>query len=450
MRSVIPKNLLNLADACQFSLYIIGGSVRDFLCGFPVNQFADWDICAGATEEDVLSAAEKAGFTVRSVYKHTGTVMLTDSDGIGYEFTRFRSDKYVRGLHTPSEITFTEDIKTDARRRDFTCNAIYYEIKTGTFCDPLNGLTDIRTRTLRTVAPAKKVFGEDGLRLMRLCRFAAQLGFTPDHECLQGAKTHSALIQDIAPERIYTELILLLNADEKHGVADGPYRGLCLLRDTGVLRYVIPELALGDGMKQRPDFHDYDVLEHSFRTVLYAPQSIRLAALLHDVGKPFCSLRDGNVHAHADEGARIAREILARLKAPKKLTAEVEQLILYHMRDLDCRMRESKVRKAILDTFPLFEKLLALKQADFSACKDNLNPAPTVTKWQGIQDRMIAEGAPRTMSELKLRGHELIEVGIPPQRVGHVLKYLLEYAAMNGKCNEKRALLKYALDKENK
>ena len=438
----IPENLRKLADICPFPLYIVGGSIRDFLAGYPLPENTDWDISAPAEEGALLAAAKESGFTARAVYRATGTVKLEDSAGKGYEFSRFRSDKYVRGVHTPVEIFFTEDINLDARRRDFCANAVYFDIKSGEFLDPLGGIPDIEKRTLRTVAPAEKVFGEDGLRLMRLARISAQTGFMPDTECLEGAKRNAALVKDIAAERIFTELQLLLHADALHGDPIAPYRGLSLLRETGVLREIIPELALGDKMPQRADFHDHDVLEHSIRCVRYAPPEIRLAALLHDVGKPFCFLRDGNFHAHPEEGARIARDVLTRLKAPKKVIAETETLVRVHMRDFNLLMKPNKVRRELVECRPLLDELFALKQADYSACKDDLSPAPAATKWRAELQKMKAEGAPLSLKELAVDGKDAKRAGIPPVKISEVLEDLLFYCAFDGARNDREHLLK--------
>lgn len=443
MRKFLPENLLNLADVCQDSLYIVGGSVRDFLSGYPLIEGADWDLSSPMSEDAFLVAAQSCGFTVRAVYRNTGTVKLEDERGAGYEFTRFRSDKYVRGLHAPSEITFTRDIALDAVRRDFCANAVYFEIKKGELVDPLGGIGDIKNKILRTVAPASKVFGEDGLRLMRLARIAAQLGFTPDGECLSGATEHHALIKDIAPERIFTELNALLHADLKHAVKDGPYQGLKILHKTGVLGEILPELTLGDGMEQRSDFHDHDVLEHSFRAVRYSAPDIRFAALLHDVGKPLCKIRDGFYHNHPEEGARLTYEIMGRWKAPKKLTEETAELVRLHMRDYNLEMKESKLRRELIEYYPILPKLLEVKQADYSGCKDDLGEAPCVTKWKRVLAEMRAEGVPLRLSELKVNGDDLIRAGIKPQNVGEVLKELLLYCSQDGKRNSKEKLLKY-------
>ena len=442
MQRILPAQLKALAAALDAPLYVVGGSVRDFLAGHLTDR-ADWDLASPASEDALARAAEQCGFTVRAVYRHTGTVKLTDREDVGYEFTRFRSDKYVRGVHTPSEITFTTDIALDARRRDFCANAVYYDVAAGTYVDPLGGIPDIRAGILRTVAPAEKVFGEDGLRLLRLARLAAQTGFSPDEASLAGAKLHRALIRDIAPERIFAELELLLHADEKAGGAQGPYRGLHILKDTGVLKELLPELAAGDGMAQRADFHRYDVLEHSLRCVLYAPPSVRWAALLHDVGKPFCFERDGNFYAHAEEGARIAQDILTRLKAPKKLTERTAQLVLLHMRDLDMKMKESKVRRDILLHAPLLPELFALRQADYSACRDNCSPAPGVVKWQRILEAMHAEGVPFSAKDLAVRGSDLAALGLRGERIGETLEELLLYCAQDGARNTREHLIKH-------
>ena len=333
MLEILPEKLKVLAAACNFPLYVVGGTCREYLSDLqPLVR--DWDICAPVLPEEFAAVAAANGFETCAVYKNTGTVKLM-ADGEGYEFTSFRSDKYVRGLHTPAKIYFTDDILLDARRRDFTCNAVYFNICAGQFVDPLGGMADIKNKIVRTVAPAEKVFGEDGLRLMRLARLCGSTGFSPDEECLSGARQNARLIADISAERIYAELSAILSADKKYGVKYGQYAALCVLRDAEVLGCILPELALGDGMSQRRDFHLYDVLEHSLRCVMYAPQDIRLAALLHDVGKPYCMVTGGNFHDHEEAGARIAEDICLRLKVPVKLREEVVRLVRLHMYDME-------------------------------------------------------------------------------------------------------------------
>lgn len=439
MRKILPEKLKKLAEICPKPLYVVGGFVRDFLGGLHTTH-SDIDICGPMSAEEFASYATNAELTPQAVYKHTGTVKLTDGEGNDFEYTCFRHDKYIRGEHTPAEIYFTEDIHLDAKRRDFTVNAIYYEIAVGQFVDPLGGIPAIHEQRLTTVDCAKKVFGEDGLRLMRLARFAGQLGFTPDDDCLQGAIENAGLIEDISPERIFAELTQILHADEKYGTADGHYQGLLTLERIGVLAKIMPELTQGKGIAQRPDFHRYDMLFHSLKTAKYAHSSIRLAALLHDVGKPFCHLRDGNSHEHPNEGARIAVDILTRLKAPKKTIEQVHELTLWHMYDFNCQVKESKLRRFFVDHFPYFDQLLLIKQADYSGCMDDTDVAPTVKRWTALRDTMEKEGAPLTLKDLKIKGSDLLQ-RVPAPLISLVLKELLYHAVCNPKDNNKERLL---------
>lgn len=445
MQKILPKNLILLAKRLPKPLYAVGGAVRDCIANLNPKGARDWDICAPLPAQEFAQTAEKLGFSVKSVYKNTGTVKLQDSEGVYYEFSSFRSDKYIRGMHTPSEIYFTDDIALDARRRDFTCNAVYYDINADKYIDILDGIPAIKQKRLTTVDNPNKVFGEDGLRLMRLARQAGTLGFTPDNDCLLGAQKNCALIHDIAPERIHAELMQILYADEKYGVKDGHYQGLKVLENTGVLKCILPELTLGKQIAQRPDYHKYDVLEHCLRAVLYAQPSVRLSALLHDIGKPYCAVNEGNVHNHAEEGERLAGEILTRLKAPNKTVFEVKTLVKWHMYDFNCQTSENKIRRFIVTHYPYIEALLALKQADFSACADGLNVAPTVEKWRRIIQKMQADNTPFTLKQLAVNGKELLTLGLAPKTLSKTLNALLLHVAVNPKDNKKERLLKLAL-----
>ncbi len=445
---LLPNSLISLAKAMPKPLYIVGGAVRDHLIGFE-NQSPDWDICSPLLAEEFAALATAHGFSIHAVYRNTGTVKLQDTEHNEFEFSSFRSDEYVRGVHTPTNVFFTGDITLDARRRDFTCNAVYYDVSAQTYVDPLGGMAAIGEKRLTTVAPAKKVFGEDGLRLMRLARQAAQLGFSPDSDCLIGAKENAALIDDISVERIYAELTAILAADEKHGILGGAYRGLRLLDEIGVFERIFPELALGKGMTQRADFHKYDVLEHSLRAVKYAPPKLRLATLLHDVGKPFCMQRDGKYHAHPVEGETLARNILNRLKAPKKTVERVCALVKWHMYDLDCKTGERKLRRFLVTHYDLLDDLLLLKQADFSACMDDTNDAPTCLRWRKLLDIMHKERVPFTLKELAVNGNDLLTLGIAPKNLSAILHTLLMHTALSPKDNEKTRLLHLAAGMEN-
>ena len=439
MLLTIPEKLAALAEKADFPLYVAGGAVRDALCGFP---YSDFDLAAPAPAEKLAALAAECGFKINGTYKNTGTVNLSDGQ-YKYEFTSFRKDIYRGGEHAPANVTFTDDIEEDAKRRDFKCNALYYDIKKGGIVDPLGGLEDVRDRTVNTTRDADEVFSEDGLRLMRLARQAAQLGFVPSLETILGAKFNAARIGLISAERIYAELLLLLHADEKYARRYAHYEGLKILEVTEVLNYILPELAAGKGLAQRSDFHDHDVLEHSFRTCKYADGSIRLAALLHDVGKPAAYLQTGRYHGHDVLGEGIAREILQRLKAPKKTTDLVCRLTALHMYDLDGKARESKIRAFAVKNHDVYEPLLLLKQADYSGCKDDLSLCPTIAKWNAVTDKMKKEGVPFTLRELAVRGDELRGI-VPAPETAKVLQKLLLFCAQDGRRNQKETLLREA------
>ncbi len=446
MYTVLPKSLILLANACPTPLYVVGGSVRDFLANLaPKNGVVDWDICSPMPAETLIALAQKCRFSVRAVYKNTGTVKLQDEDGNDFEYSCFRSDTYVRGVHTPTEIFFTDDIVLDARRRDFTANAVYYHVQANQFVDPLQGIPAIKEKRLTTVAPAQKVFGEDGLRLMRLCRQAATLGFFPDEQCLQGATANARLIEDISPERIFAELSAILIADTKYGLQGGQYAGMRLMEQIGVLEILLPELTLGKGMAQRPDFHKYDVLEHSLRAVLYAREDVRLAALLHDVGKPFCALRDGNGYAHPNEGERLVKDVLTRLKAPHKQIEETALLTKLHMYDYNNKTSENKLRRFLVEHYGILDKLLAVKQADFSACMDDTSPAPTCVRWRALLEKMQQEGLPMTLKRLAVSGKDMLALNLPPHKIAATLHALWLHTAIHPKDNRKERLCKLAL-----
>ncbi len=379
-------------------------------------------------------------------------------DLVEAEYAAFRSDKYIRGEHTPAETFFTEDISLDARRRDFACNAIYYDISADSFVDPLGGIDDVNAKRLRTADAPDKVFGEDGLRLLRLARFAGTTGFTPTAETIASAKKNAALIADIAPERVFAELKLILSADEKYGSERGVYEALKILDETRVLDGIFPELTAGRNLKQRADFHDHDVLEHSLRAAAYsvragalaggedvsAPFEVRLAALLHDIGKPAAYFRDGKFSDHPNMGAEICRAALTRLKAPVKTIAFIEDLTRWHMYDYDLKTKENKLRKFIVSHYDIFTALLLVKQADYSACKDNLSPAPCVIRLKNLEAKMRAENVPFSLKELAVRGNEIAPFLPSPRYVGATLNELLLHCAMIPSDNVKERLLRLA------
>lgn len=197
----INAPLRALAGRLNKNLYLVGGCVRNYLIDGKLS--GDFDLASANTESELL-AAFGGDFAPVAVYPRTGTVMFKDRAGTHYEHTAFRGEEYEKGGgHTPARTYFTEDIAADAVRRDFKCNAVYYDLKNAVYADPLGGVADIKNKTLDTVAPPEKVFCSDGLRLLRLCRFAGELGFAPTREVVAGAK-NSRTISGISRPNAYT------------------------------------------------------------------------------------------------------------------------------------------------------------------------------------------------------------------------------------------------------
>jgi tRNA nucleotidyltransferase (CCA-adding enzyme) len=186
------------------------------------------------------------------------------------------------------------------------------------------------------------------------------------------------------------------------------------------------------------------VLEHSLRCVLYSDKSIRLASLLHDIGKPFCFRRDGYYYHHFEEGEKIAERVLKRLRADNDTIKKVKFLVKEHMVDLDCSMKENKVRRFIVKNREMLNALLLVKQADFRASLEIDERAPTLIKWGRIIDKMNKDGTPFTLKELKISSGDLMEMGYVGQNIGKELNKLWDFAVLNPHDNERERLLKVA------
>ena len=254
MKPFFSEKLKNLNLSSP--LYAVGGCVRNALLGLA--ESADTDLAGDLSVNEMKAAVLSAGFTVKAEYPRTETLLFTDGSGASFEFTSFRRERYAPGGgHAPVSVERTSDLAEDARRRDFTCNAVYYDLARGTWEDPLGGRAAIERKSLETCRAPGEVFASDGLRLLRLCRFAAELGFTPSADTLAGARRYAENIRDIAAERIYAELLKILAAPERYPFSpeDGALRGLVLCEEIGVFALLFPELAAGRGMAQRADFH---------------------------------------------------------------------------------------------------------------------------------------------------------------------------------------------------
>ncbi len=441
MKNLLSAKLIELAENLPSPLYVVGGFCRNFLIDGRASK--DIDLASSMSVDELSPLLKELGFEILAEYKRTETLLFKEENQ-KYEYTGFREEEYEDGgFHTPKFTRRTNDIKKDAMRRDFKCNAIYYDIKKAKFVDVLGGIDDVKNKKLDTVIEPDKVFCHDGLRLMRLARFVGELDFTPTKEVEESAKNNAKNILDISKERIYSELKTLLIADTKYpfSAKDGHYKALKVLDRTRVLDYIFPTLTKGRNMLQRKDYHNYDVLEHSLRAALYAPKGARLYALLHDIGKPYAMQTDGKYYNHAKYGESLTEEALKNISADNATIETAVFLTGNHMLDKKLDAPENKIRVFIVENYDKLDLLFKIMQADYMAYKDFVDEAPTVVKWKGLMEKMKKEGVPFTLKELKITAQNLINAGIKGENIGKTLKKLHKHCIINPADNKLEKLI---------
>ena len=330
MKYVIPQEVHDTIDTLQddgYRAYLVGGCVRDLVIGIKPK---DWDVATNAKPEEVQKLFPD------SVYENTfGTVGVktesVDNTVKVIEVTTFRIEgKYTDKRH-PDEITFAKTIEEDLSRRDFTINALALDVASNKIIDPFDGRQDLEQKIIRAVGDPDKRFTEDALRLMRAVRLATALEFVLEEQTASAIRKHAALLETIAQERIRDELTKLI-------ITPHAARGVRMLEELELLRFVIPELRAGINCGQNKH-HIYTVWEHNVRALEYSASKgysfeVRLASLLHDVGKPKTKRGEGynsTFYNHEVVGAKITVQILNRLKFSKKIVERVVHLVRYHL-----------------------------------------------------------------------------------------------------------------------
>lgn len=434
MKLQIPESLRKLNSLANTPIYIVGGFVRNAIAGLGET---DVDI-AGPAIAEALGISRR--YQTKVVNYKLGTAIIRYNDE-QFEYTPFRVEKYAPGGgHTPTDVMFTTDLKQDALRRDFTCNSIYYDITNDCVVDPLGGIADIEKKIIRSYNPAR-TFASDGLRVLRMVRIAVETGFKIDGETAKAAKENAHLLRDISAERRREELNRILVADTKYGVANAHYRGLRLIQQLGLWKYLIPQLEDGAGVMQNPQYHKYDVLEHINQTVKFVSPKNRLAALMHDVGKPYCMTKFGNMHGHERVSGNIVRYTLGEygLKYSNETIDNVAWLCENHMYDLQRNTKEAKLRIFVATNFDKIDDLVDLMRADNRA--RGMDDEESENRLVGIKQKLIEENAPLTLSDLALDGTALIREGIQPVKIGGVLKELWRACVIEPRLNNEEWLL---------
>jgi len=481
MNFKIPSEITNIAEKLQkagYEAYLVGGCVRDILLG---REPKDWDIATDAKPEEIQKIFPD------SIYENKfGTVAVKPQRGLTQIDTRISADNNIRenlrgnqrksalnvveittfrreGKYTdkrhPDEIRFAKTIEEDLSRRDFTINAIAltlqsakrkaqsandsrFALSDSLIIDPFNGQKDLKNKIIRSVGNPEERFNEDALRLMRAVRFAVELNFEIEPKTAEAIKKHAGLLEIIAKERVRDELIKIIMT---------PYaaKGIELLENLGLLKYIIPELKEGIGVSQNKH-HIYTVFEHSVRSLDYAAKNnysleIRLAALFHDIAKPRTKRGEGpnsTFYGHEVLSAKMAAQILDRLHFPKNLTEKVVHLVRYHLFYYNVgEVTEAGVRRFLRRIGPEnVDDFIKLREADRIG-----SGVPKARPYKIRHLLFMIEKVkhdPISPKMLKVNGHnvmKILNISAGP-KVGQILDILLNEVIENPEKNTKENL----------
>lgn len=437
MKINIPDNanyILDKLNQAGFEAYVVGGCVRDSILG---KTPSDWDVTTSAKPEEVKRIFRR---TVDTGIKHGTVTVLLDKES--YEVTTYRIDgDYGDGRH-PDSVLFTDKLKEDLRRRDFTINAMAYNDRDG-LVDIFGGIGDIEKKLIRCVGVPDERFSEDALRMMRAVRFSGQLGYEIDEDTLKAIEAHSSDLRKISAERIRDEFVKLLISEhpEKLRIA---YR-------TGLTKVFLPEFDTMMRTKQIHPHHMYDVGEHTIHAVMEidAEKDLRLAMFFHDIAKPPCLTVDKegitHFHGHPEMGAKMTVDIMRRLRFDNDTIERVSRLVKFHDygngMDITKKVTRRAMRKMGKDIFPAF---LKIKRADILSQSMYLREEKLAElgHFAGYYEEIIRDEECTGLKELAVNGSDLIAHGMSPGReLGETLNKLLDRVVDNPKLNEKSKLL---------
>lgn len=439
---VVVRRILETLWADGHAAYVVGGSLRDVLMGRPA---MDWDLATSARPEQTEALFKE------TIYENEfGTVAVaTDDPRVGeVEITTFRSDHDYADFRRPHRVEFTDSIELDLARRDVTVNAIAWGAPAGGpeanggphLVDPFGGRADIAAGVLRTVGAPRERFEEDALRMLRVIRFATTLGFGIEAGTLAGIQACADLIRHLSGERVATELQKIL-------AAPVPSVGLRLLADTGALAAISTDLAAQRGIPQNKVTGE-DLWGHTMRTVDSAatePPYLRMAALLHDIGKP-AAYAEGRFHGHDEVGARIADDLLERLRWPRHERDRIVHLIRHHMFGYLPTWSDAAIRRFIAKVGrEALGDLFLLRDAD-NAGSGGTHDEPDLVEIRARVAAQMSSGIVLGLHDLAVDGDVLMaEFGLRPSpAVGALLHELLERAIADPTINTRPRLLALA------
>ena len=421
-----------------YEAYIVGGCVRDSLMG---KRPSDWDICTSARAEEMMALFEDKRVIPTGIQHGTLTILAEDG---AYEVTTFRIDgEYLDHRH-PKSVAFTRELAEDLSRRDFTINAMAWHPERG-LIDLFGGVEDLHDRLVRAVGDPVQRFNEDGLRMLRMVRFATVLDFDYDPATYDAVRKQGHLLQYISKERIQVELNKIL-------LAAHPARGLEDLYTLGMYPYIIPLMCHTVGFAQRGGHHFLDVFEHSLLAVgVIAPELVlRLTMLLHDIGKPFVwdsseSLSYDRFDDHAAVSAKLAGKILRDLKYDNATRKDVVELIAHHNDILlpdPVNVRRALARLGEVQT----RRLVQVKVADLIAhdlAGEREKILALFAEISDVIDEVVARGDCTSVKALAIGGQDMMALGLSGRAIGQMLNAALELVLEKPEMNTRETLLNW-------
>lgn len=431
--------ITTLTDA-GYEAYVVGGCVRDAILG---REAADWDITTNAKPEKIKALFSR---TVDTGLQHGTVTVLNGKEG--FEVTTYRIDGEYRDGRHPESVSFTSNLIEDLKRRDFTINAMAYSEKEG-LVDAFDGLGDLQKGVIRCVGDPRERFTEDALRILRAVRFSAQLNFAIEEETKKALAEFAPRLTKVSAERIQVELLKLLTSDHPEVFRQ--------VWETGITAVILPEFDACMETPQHNPHHCRNVGEHILYTLtgVEKDKALRLAALLHDIGKPVCRTTDekgiDHFKGHAGVGAKMADGILRRLKFDNDTRKKVVRLVEVHD-DRDFPLNHRGVRRAVHRIgAELFPDYLKLRRADILA----QNPLMQEEKLQRLEEaarlyrEILEEGNCLSLKDLAVTGRDLIDAGVEPgPKLGIILKQMLEAVIEHPEYNTKEHLIgKYLHEK---
>lgn len=449
MQLSIPKevsDIMEKMEAAGFEIYIVGGAVRDILLGQMVD---DWDYTTNATPEEILAVFPNGYYD-----NNFGTVGIPSEEGLDpHEITTFRTESQYTDNRRPDKVEWGKTLEEDLKRRDFTINALALRKAQGDTLNTINnfevidlygGQKDLKAKLIRAVGNPNDRFAEDALRMMRAIRIASQIGFTIEEKTVQALKDNVLLIERIARERVRDELLKIMASPH-------PADGVLLLKDTGLLKLILPELEKTFGVDQKSPnrHHIYDVGTHSIKALesCRTPDPVvRFATLIHDIGKPitFKKSEDGMItfYNHEVVGAAIARRIAERLRFSKKDSERLYKMVRWHQFTVDENQTDSAIRRFISHVGK--ENLTDML---FLRVADRIGGGARETSWrlEEYKQRLIeVQKQPFTVRDLKINGLDVMkELNIEPsRRVGEILNELFKEVEAHTIDNTREVLLK--------